>query len=1223
MGCTAQLHSSSAIMDHLADVHVLGLSELGLTREEAKGVEIPGFTCIRNLARPHDPKHGGVAVYVKKDIAQYATVFAEHEELGILWVKLHFGQGTRALFVAMCYIPHGASGAHAALGAGRSVKEGIDLHFHVLNEDISRFAALGDVILMGDFNARVGTVSEVADMNGDELEGMDKHARAALAPTLLPYYSRIMHMPRNSGDKSPPNCLGNQVFDMCASHQLAILNGRLRGDEEGAITHFHRSGRGNSMIDLVIASPFMVWDNTGKARDGYELRVTPMELCPKRPDGGSFDHMPVRFSFPVYVCSPPQASESAQEKAAAFRWDESYRAAWVEVLTRHPDVLQHFHDMMAVAGEVSGGHAHHLFCQGLNAALAALNEVCEGRVCPARKGRARHQHARVHQPWFDDECRTLRKQVRQMERCHGAGSEEAILYRKAYMACVRSAKRRFDSHRLNELMQQFTADPRSFWQRFQQDGARVAGPDDMAKWTQYFRGLFEAVGKSEYVGGNVETHCRHFAELYGIPTQDALQAAQCLNAPFTKGEVAKVLASLANNKASGVDGVPAEFFKQASYHDDDGRVVNVLVPYLVCLFNAVLKGGYPREWAIAALVPVPKPKADHSTCDGFRGIAVGPALGKIYSMLLLQRMDAWAEKHRLRAAGQAGFRAGRSTIDNVFVLKHIINKYKAEKRPVYAVFIDFKKAYDSVDRELLWRCLENLGMHGDMLQSLRDMHADVQMKVRLNGGLGEGFTAGRGVRQGDPLSPLLFGLLIDRFEAFLTERHGDEGVQMGQQLLRLLLYADDLVLLANSRQQAQGMLNTLREFCVATCMTVNVAKSEVVVFNATGASMGALTYDGQDMPTKPFFVYLGVKLDATQVLGLVLSGRVAKAKATLHAMFRRCHELSIHNVEMQCRLFDTLVQPVLNYGCEVWGVEQLSSVKAVSGNGAAAEMLHYAFLRQSLGLRKSVARAVILRECNRHCMNVAWLKQALGFYNRVMKREATDVTRCAMMEDFTRDDKGSWAVHLKKCMRNIGCEEDACIMMTGGPVNIPKVVKALCDAQEKAAWETMPTTYQSVREVPDSVREGFKLWTYSNLFALEKGKVPGYIECLNDRESITALARYRMYSHSLGVETGRWGVNINGKRQTVARSQRLCTMCSLHDRDDELHILHCPAYAHFRLMYFGDVDCFQNITTDAEFKRLMNGDTAVCGGEKHFWMTMADYLKGVNLYRKEIFLDTT
>ena len=97
---------------------------------------------------------------------------------------------------------------------------------------------------------------------------------------------------------------------------------------------------------------------------------------------------------------------------------------------------------------------------------------------------------------------------------------------------------------------------------------------------------------------------------------------------------------------------------------------------------------------------------------------------------------------------------------------------------------------------------------------------------------------------------------------------------------------DDMVVLGDSWQQAQDMLNTLREFCTATCMTVNVIKSEVVVFNACGNTR-ALTYDGQEMPTKPYSVYLGVKLDSTDVLCLVLSGRVAKAQAAMHAMFRR------------------------------------------------------------------------------------------------------------------------------------------------------------------------------------------------------------------------------------------------------------------------------------------------------------------------------------------------
>jgi sorting nexin-29 len=888
-----------------------------------------------------------------------------------------------------------------------------------------------------------------------------------------------------------------------------------------------------------------------------------------------------------------------------FKWDDSLRAAWVQVLTRHTGVLEHFNSMSA---EADGIHTHNMFCQGLSVALTALNKMHDGRVQPSKGKPKRNNQLCVHKPWFDYECKSMHKQMKQAERWHGAESAEALLARKAYLAHVQSAKRRFDSLRLVEMMQQFTTDPRSFWKSFQNDGAKVMGPDDMAKWTEYFRGLFEAIGKSDYVGGCVETHSRHFADLYGIPSREATQAARVLNAPFEPAEVKKVLSCLANHKASGVDGVPAEFYKNAFYYDEDGRKVNVLVPYLVCLFNAVLKGGYPPEWAVAALVPVPKPKADHSSCDGFRGIAVGPALGKIYSMLLLQRMDAWAEKQGLRAAGQAGFRAGRSTVDNIFVLKHIICKYKAEKKPVYAVFVDFKKAYDSVDRELLWRCLEQLGVHGELMQSLRDMHADVQMKVRLKGCLGEAFKAERGVRQGDPLSPLLFGLLIDRFEAFLAARHSEEGVRLGSSLLRLLLYADDLVLLAETRLQAQAMLNTLSDFCAATCMTVNVAKSEVVVFNTnSSASTCTLLYNGQAMPIKPSFVYLGITLDALEGLGPVLTARLTKAKAAMHGMFRRCYELGIHNVGMQCRLFDTLVQPVLNYGCEVWGADFLRRAAAVQGKGEA-EMLHFNFLRQSLGVRKSTTNAVMLRECNRCHVNVAWLKQALGFYNRVIKRMADDVTKHAVKEDINGDAKGSWANCIIKCLRTIGCEEEVRSFMAGLPINVPKVVKALCDAQEKVAWQAVPVDCPSVRQVPDSERNGFKCVTYLNWFAAEKDQVGGYIECLNQRDDIVSCARFCMGSHSLGIETGRWNMNGQARRD---RSQRVCTFCRSGERDDEMHVLHCGAYAHFRLMCFGNVDCFRKVTTDADMRRLMTE------GNSRFWHNFAKYLQGINLYRKE------
>ena len=143
---------------------------------------------------------------------------------------------------------------------------------------------------------------------------------------------------------------------------------------------------------------------------------------------------------------------------------------------------------------------------------------------------------------------------------------------------------------------------------------------------------------------------------------------------------------------------------------------------------------------------------------------MGNSISKIFLLCLLHRLDNWAEDYGLRAAGQSGFRLKRGTADATFVLNHLIDKYHFHKKPLYVTFVDFKKAYDWIDRGLLWECLSKLGVHGACLDALKSMYTDVNLQVRLNGQLGSPFNSKMGVKQGDPLSPLLFGLLIARID---------------------------------------------------------------------------------------------------------------------------------------------------------------------------------------------------------------------------------------------------------------------------------------------------------------------------------------------------------------------------------------------------------------------------------------------------------------------------
>jgi hypothetical protein len=111
------------------------------------------------------------------------------------------------------------------------------------------------------------------------------------------------------------------------------------------------------------------------------------------------------------------------------------------------------------------------------------------------------------------------------------------------------------------------------------------------------------------------------------------------------------------------------------------------------------------------------------------------------------------------------------------------------------------------------------------------MYSDLRLRVRLGGQQGDTFPSTRGVKQGDPLFPLLFGLFIDRLESFLEGRAPTLDVKVTGRLLRAILYADDIVLLAESGQDLQALLDVLEEFCRAAGMRPYPNKCEVVVYN--------------------------------------------------------------------------------------------------------------------------------------------------------------------------------------------------------------------------------------------------------------------------------------------------------------------------------------------------------------------------------------------------------
>jgi hypothetical protein len=176
---------------------------------------------------------------------------------------------------------------------------------------------------------------------------------------------------------------------------------------------------------------------------------------------------------------------------------------------------------------------------------------------------------------------------------------------------------------------------------------------------------------------------------------------------------------------------------------------------LLIVFNCFLEEGFPKALSTGVVHTLFK-RGDASEFDNYKGVTIRSILAKLFAMILDKRLSKWVEKHGLRAKGQAGFRKDYHIIDQLFILRILIEQSKAKKKPLYCCFVDFKKAFDTLPREVLWQVLVGFRLEGRFLRCLQAMYA--KDTVRINHPsevVTSSFKCQQGVKQGCPFSPLL------------------------------------------------------------------------------------------------------------------------------------------------------------------------------------------------------------------------------------------------------------------------------------------------------------------------------------------------------------------------------------------------------------------------------------------------------------------------------------
>eukprot|EP00775_Hariotina_reticulata_P001794 gene1794-biopygen3235 len=718
--------------------------------------------------------------------------------------------------------------------------------------------------------------------------------------------------------------------------------------------------------------------------------------------------------------------------------------------------------------------------------------------------------------------------------------------------------------------------PRRFWTAYQ--GPKLTTVlHSMQQLECHWRALFGATGQQSLPECANSVH-ELLTRLSSVCPNPPTQAAVQLNDPISVMEVQTAIRNLHNGRMAGPDGIRGELFKTA-YVDvelPDGRRRRdyILLPVLHQLLSAAFEvKEVPAVWCTAYVSAVFK-KGDASDLDNYRPIAVGAVLGKLFSMLVDARLSSYSEACGYRAEGQAGFRLNHRTSDHVFVLQHLVDRCHLQPgQRLYVCFVDFRKAYDLIRRDLLMERLAAIGVSGNMLHAIMQMYWHAPMQPKLRNQVASPFASTRGVKQGDPLSPLLFGLFIDQLEHWLAVHVPAVGVQLGPTLLQLLLYADDLALVASSPADLQQLLDSLAEFCQQYAMEVNVRKTEVVEFRRprTRPTDWQWTFEGHVLPVSQQFRYLGVVFHATKGMTAAVDVLRDAALRAMWGMLSRAKALGIHCLAVLCRLFHTLVVPIMTYCSEVWGPLLLSRGGALGGvHTNVLQQVQLLFLRRLGGLRKSTPAALLFREFGARPLSRDWLRAMVQLWNRVTALPADHVMRCTMVDNWSLHLSAHpkvvlWSDRFASALATLGFPPTSfmarsafgCWVMSH--LDVDQVLAAFdewCDG----AWGHLP------RDPRGSSFEHILYATYARWFtrpaAVDQAAllhspadVPRYVTFAGRINSahLRSLMRFRLSAHALHVVTGRW--------HCTPRQERLCEYCAQCKIEDEYHLLfECDAY---------------------------------------------------------------
>lgn len=345
-----------------------------------------------------------------------------------------------------------------------------------------------------------------------------------------------------------------------------------------------------------------------------------------------------------------------------------------------------------------------------------------------------------------------------------------------------------------------------------------------------------------------ELDIKTFLDKISLPTISNFDK-ECLNAPFTADEVLETIRSLPSGKSPGLDGYTTEFYK-------------AFWPQLRPLFMPMLKDFYekgelPPSMKRALITLIYKEGKDPLDCASYRPISLLPVDFKIISKLIARRLESLMPK--LINPDQSGFTKGRYASDNIRRLINIIDHSTLSKQQVVILSLDAEKAFDRVEWPYLIQVLQKFNLGDNCIKWIKSLYNDPQAIIAINGTFTNNFSLTRGCRQGCPLSPFLFNLVIEPLAETIRTNKEISGIKIKRLDNRISLYADDiLIYLTEPNKSIPPLLENLKRFGSVSGYKVNLQKTGAMMLNSEMTKELKELSPFEWVPTG--FKYLGVNI---------------------------------------------------------------------------------------------------------------------------------------------------------------------------------------------------------------------------------------------------------------------------------------------------------------------------------------------------------------------------